>query len=150
MNELPAGLFCFGGRVFIRMLFAILCVAGMLLSPCHAQAEADNDICQLGHKALLLTDEQTDEFYRNTIKGIRLEGKGFVKHIRQGGENKPSVVAVDCGNDVIVNVTTGEVVNANIGQQVDFDGTSVSYGRRRYIYSQKTYIMFDFDRGSVK
>jgi len=61
-----------------------------------------------------------------------------VKHIQQGGENKPSVVAVDCGNDVIVNVTTGEVINVKIGQQVDFDGTSVSYGRRRYIYSQKT------------
>jgi hypothetical protein len=104
----------------------------------------------LGHKALLLTDEQTDEFYRNTIKGTRLEGKGFVKQIRQGGENKHFVVTVDCGNDVIVNVTTGEVINVKIGQQVDFDGTSVSYGRRRYIYSQKTYIMFDFDRGSVK
>jgi len=134
----------------MRVLFAMLCVAGMLLFPCHTQAEAGNDICQLGHKALLLTGEQTDEFYRNTIKGIRLEGKGFVKHIRQGGENKPSVVTVDCGNDVIVNVTSWEVISVKIGQQVDFDGTSVSYGRRRYIYSQKTYMMFEFDCGSVK
>ncbi len=134
----------------MRVLFAMLCVAGMLLFPCYTQAEAGNDICQLGHKALLLTDEQTDEFYRNTIKGTRLEGKGFVKHIRQGGENKHSVVTVDCVNDVIVNVTTGEVINVKIGQQVDFEGTSVSYGRRRYIYSQKTYMMFEFDRGSVK
>jgi len=138
------------GRVFIRVLFAMLCVTGMLLFPCHTQAEADNDICLLGHKALLLTDEQTDEFYRNTIKGIRLEGKGSVKHIRQGGENKHSVVTVDCGNDVIVNVTTGDVINVKIGQQVDFDGTSVSYGRRRYIYSQNTYMIFEFDRGSVQ
>lgn len=134
----------------MRVFFVMLCISGMLLFPCQTQAEADNDICLLGHKALLLTDEQTGEFYRNTIKGTRLEGKGFVKHIRQGGENKHSVVTVDCGNDIIVNITTGEVINVNIGQQVDFEGTSVSYGRRRYIYSQKTYIMFDFDRGSVK
>jgi hypothetical protein len=134
----------------MRVFFVMLCISWTLLFPCHTQAEADNDICLLGHKALLLADEQTDEFYRNTIKGTRLEGKGFVKHIRQGGENKHSVVTVDCGNDVIVNVTTGEVIDVKIGQQVDFDGTSVSYGRRRYIYSQKTYMMFDFDRGSVK
>ena len=79
-----------------------------------------------------------------------MEGKGFVKHIRQGGENKRAVVTVDCGNDVIVNVTTGDVVNVKIGQQVDFEGTSVSYGKRRYIYSQNTYMIFEFDRGSVK
>ena len=122
----------------------------MLLFPSRSQAEAGNDICQLGHKALLLTDEQADEFFGNAIKGVRLEGKGYVKHIRQGGENKRSVVTVDCGNDVIVSVTTGDVVNVKIGQQVDFEGTGVSYGRRRYIYSQKTYMIFDFDQGSVK
>jgi hypothetical protein len=134
----------------MRVLFAVLCVTGMLVFPCRTQAEAGNDICQLGHKALLLTDEQAGEFFGNTIKGARLKGKGYVKHIRQGAENKSSVVTVDCGNDVIVNVTTGDVMNVKIGQQVDFDGTGVSYGERRYIYSQKTYMMFDFDRGSVK
>jgi hypothetical protein len=134
----------------MRVLFAAICVIGMLLFPSHTQAEAGNDICQLGHTALLLTDEQTDEFYRSAIKGTRLEGKGHVKHIRQGGENKRSVVTVDCGNDVIVSVTTGDVVNVKIGQQVAFEGTGVSFGRRRYIYSQNTYMIFEFDRGSVK
>jgi hypothetical protein len=134
----------------MRMLFAMLCVTGMLLFPSRAQAEVCSDICQLGHTARLLTNEQADEFFGNSIKGNRLEGKGFVKHIRQGGENKRAVVTVDCGNDVIVNVTTGDVVNVKIGQQVDFDGTSISFGRRRYIYSQNTYMIFEFDRGSVK
>ena len=134
----------------MRVLFVVLCVTAMLLFPVRAQAEAGNDICQLGHKALLLSNEQADEFFGNHIKGTRMEGKGFVKHIRQGGENKRAVVTVDCGNDVIVNVTTGDVVNVKIGQQVDFEGTSVSYGKRRYIYSQKTYMIFEFDRGSVK
>lgn len=134
----------------MRVLFAVVCVTGMLLFPSRTQAEAGNDICQLGHKALLLTDEKADEFYINAIKGTRLEGKGFVKHVRQGGENKHSVVTVDCGNDVIVSVTTGDVVNVKIGQQVDFDGTGVSFGRRRYIYSQNTYMIFEFDQGSVK
>ena len=134
----------------MRALFAMICVTGMLLFSSRAQAEACSDICQLGNKALLLTNEQADEFFGNSIKGTRMEGKGFVKHIRQGGENKRAVVTVDCGNDVIVNVTTGDVVNVKIGQQVDFDGTSVSYGKRRYIYSQNTYMLFEFDRGSVK
>jgi len=122
----------------------------MLLFPCHTQAKEDNDICQLGHKALLLTDEQTDEFYRNTIKETRLKGRGFVKHIRQVGKNKHFVVTVDCGNDVIVDVATQDVIQVKIGQQADFDGTGVSYCRRRYIYSRNTYMIFEFDRGSVK
>ena len=134
----------------MRALFAMLCVTGLLLFPVCTQAEAGNDICQLGYKALLLSNEQADEFYSNAIKGTRLLGKGYVKHIRQGGENKRAVVTVDCGNDVIVNVTTGDVISVKIGQQVDFDGTSISYGRRRYIYSQKTYMIFEFDPGSVK
>jgi hypothetical protein len=134
----------------MRRFFAVLCVTGMLLFPSHSQAEAGNDICQIGHKVLLLTDEQADEFFKKTIKGTRLEGKGHVKHIRQSGENKHAVVTVDCGNDVIVSVTTGDVVDVKIGQQVDFDGTGVSYGKRRYIYSQNTYMIFEFDQGSVR
>jgi hypothetical protein len=134
----------------MRVLFVLLCVTSMLLFPIRAQAEAGNDICQLGHKALLLSNEQGDEFFANYIKGTRLEGKGFVKHIRQDGENKRAVVTVDCGNDVIVNVTTGNVVNVKIGQEVDFEGIGVSYGSRRYIYSQKIYMIFEFERGSVK
>ena len=134
----------------MRVFFVMLFVATMLLFPVGIQAETGNDICQLGYKALLLSNEQADDFFGSHIKGTRMEGKGFVKHIRQGGENKRAVVTVDCGNDVIVNVTTGDVVNVKIGQQVDFEGTSISFGKRRYIYSQNTYMIFEFDRGSVK
>jgi hypothetical protein len=134
----------------MRVFFVMLCISAMLLFPVCALAESGKDICQSGYKALLLSNEQADEFFGNHIKGIPMKGKGFVKNIRQGGENKRAVVTVDCGNDVIVNVTTGSVVNVKIGQQVDFEGTSVSYGKRRYIYSQNTYMIFEFDRGSVK
>jgi hypothetical protein len=134
----------------MRVLFVVLCVTVMLLFPVRAQAEAGNDICQVGHEALLLSNEQGDIFFANHIKGTHMKGKGFVKHIRQGGENKRAMVTVDCGNDVIVNVTTGDVANVKIGQQVYFDGTSVSYGKRRYIYSQDTYMIFEFEQGSVK
>jgi hypothetical protein len=134
----------------MKVLFAILCVAGMLLCPAHAQAEEGNDLCRLGHKALLMTNEKADEFYEKYIKGSRLKGKGYVKHIRQGGENKRTVVTVDCGNDVLVNVTTGDGINVKIGQQVDFEGTSVSYSSMRYIYSRNTFLIFELDQGVVK
>jgi hypothetical protein len=135
----------------MKVLFAMLCVTGMLLFPAHAQAgEGNDDLCQLGHKALPMTNEKADEFYENYIKGLRLKGKGSVQHIRQGGENKRTVVTVDCGNDVIVNVTTGDVIDVKIGQQVDFEGTSVSYGSMRYIYSRNTFLIFELDQGSVK
>ena len=128
----------------------MLCATGMfLLTPC-ARAEEGNDICLLGHEALLLSDELADEFYGNTIKGNRMKGKGFVKHIRQVGEDKHFVVTVDCGNDVIVSVKTPDASDLKTGQEVDFEGTGVSYGRRRYIYSQKTYMIFEFGQGSVK
>jgi hypothetical protein len=63
MNDLPplpVLVRLFHGRQG-RLFLAMLCVAGMLLFPCHTQAEAGNDICLLGHNALLLVDAQTDE-----------------------------------------------------------------------------------------
>lgn len=116
-----------------------------------SQLFAFDDICRLGHETLLLTSEQSDEFYANKINGSRLEGKGLVKNIWRSGINKPYVVAVDCGNDIIVNVAiSSDPLILKTGQAVAFEGTCISYGRRRYIYSQQTYMVYEFEKGVVK
>lgn len=110
-----------------------------------------SDICSLGKEALPLTDAKLEEFYKKNIEGKVLEGKGFVVNVWQRGTNKNYAVSIDCGDDVIINVATlSDVKNLNTGQQVNFKGTCVSYGSRRYIYSKKTYMVFELERGSVE
>jgi hypothetical protein len=129
--------------------FYRIVLGGILLMS--TQLFALDDICQLGHETHLLTSEQSDKFYATRINGNRLEGKGLVKNIWHSGVSKPYVVAVDCGNDIIVNVATpSDVSILKTGQSVTFEGTCISYGMRRYIYSQKTYMVFDFEKGLVK
>ncbi len=109
------------------------------------------DICSLGRETFLLPDSGREEFYKNRIDGKILEGTGSVVTVWQHGSNKNYAVSIDCGNDIVVNVAIAvDAKNLKAGQQVHFKGTCVSYGSRRYIYSQKTYMVFELERGSIE
>jgi hypothetical protein len=116
-----------------------------------SDAFAWDNICSLGGRALALAEAQLEEFYHDKIDQKFLEGRGVVRTVWRSGVNKNYVVAVDCGNDIIVNVSTlSDVQNLKTGQLVDFEGNCISYGRRRYVYSKKTYMIFEFEKGSLR
>jgi|GEM_PF-2484687 len=109
------------------------------------------DICSLGRETLLLPDSGQEEFYKNKIEGKILEGTGSIVNIWQQGPKKNYAVSIDCGNDVVVNVAISvDVKDLKAGLRVNFKGTCVSHGSRRYIYSKKTYMVFELERGSIE
>jgi len=109
------------------------------------------DICSLGRDTLLLPDSGQEEFYKNNIEGKILGGTGSVVNVWQRGPNKNYAVSIDCGNDVVVNVAmSAEVTSLKAGQRIGFKGTCVSYGSRRHIYSKKTYMVFELEKGSIQ
>jgi hypothetical protein len=128
----------------------VMVCAAVLIAVLTASQGLASDICSLGKETLLLPDAGREKFYKNKIEGRILEGKGSVVNAWQRGPGKNYTVSIDCGNDVVINVTTSaDAKNLKVGQQVDFKGTCVSYGSRRYIYSKKTYMVFGMERGSV-
>ena len=129
---------------------AAICVITLVVVLTTSQAFA-SDICSLGKEALPLTDAKLEEFFKKNIEGRVLEGKGFVVNVWQRGSGKNYAVAIDCGDDVIINVAaSADVKNLKAGQQVNFEGTCISYGTRRYIYSRNTYMVFEFEKGSIR
>ncbi len=127
------------------IVYATVLTAILAVTQCFAA-----DICSLGKKTLLLPDTGREEFYKSNMDGRVMEGKGSVVNIWKSGPDNNYTVSVACGNDVVVNVATSSDVSAlKAGVQVDFKGTCVSYGSRRYIYSQKTYMVFEMKKGSV-
>ena len=125
-----------------------LLLIGILLTA--SQALAWDNICELGHNALSLTSVQLPDYYKDNLKGRLFEGKGFVRNVRQQGINKQYIVAVDCGNDVIVNVfTSANCKDLNAGTVVSFDGHCIGFNRWPYTDTKQPYMIFDLERGSV-
>ena len=110
-----------------------------------------DNICDVAKETPYMTSVNLKDFYDDKMKGRLFEGSGFVKNVWQYGVNKYHAVRVDCGNDVIVNVSTSsDMKDLKVGQSVSFDGTCISYSRRRYVDTQKVYMIYELDRGSVK
>lgn len=117
-----------------------------------AQCFAWEDICSLGEKMNYMTTLQLEDYYKDNLKGRFVEGKGVVRNVWSYNVNKHSAIAVDCGNDVIVYVATSSgYKELNAGTVVTFDGhCCLSYSRRRYVDTKRTYMHFELDRGSIK
>jgi len=117
----------------------------------NTQAFAWDDICKMGGEALSLTNVQLQDYYKDNIKGRPVEGKGYIRDVWQHGVNKEYAVKVDCGNDVIVNISTSsDCRDLKTGQGVSFDGHCISFDRRAYSNTKKPYMHFELERGSVK
>src|SRR4030042_3296158 len=104
----------------------IIAIIGILLMA--SQSFAWDDICDVTKETPYMTTVKLKEFYEDKMRNRSFNGNGIVRNVWEHGVNKYYAVKIDCGNDVMVNVSTSsDVKDLKVGQQVSFDGTCISY-----------------------
>jgi hypothetical protein len=133
----------------MKTTFYSLVLIGILLTA--SRTFAWDNICELGSKALSFTSAQLPDFNKDNVKGRLVEGKGYVLNAWEYGINKYYTVKIDCGNDVIILLTTlSRYTEIKPGQIVSFEGHGSTINRKLYVDSGNPYVSIELDRGSIK
>jgi hypothetical protein len=119
---------------------------------CTSQAFAWDDICQMGGELNYMTSLQAQKHFDDNVRGKNFSGRGKVRNVWEYGVNKYHAVAVDCENDVTVNVatTSRNLDNLRAGEYVSFDGRCIDGSRRSYANTHNIYAHFELDGGSIQ
>jgi len=136
--------------------FAILFITCVLVFP--LQSIAFDDVCKEGGKVINMTTAQMKEYFRNNLKGDRVEGKGEVYDvITQRGFSvnaNECIIIVRCKNDVFAYVNAGDYFGSKKdivrGQKVSFTGDCTNLKWKYYRDSDKRYIEFTIKEAYVR
>jgi hypothetical protein len=125
-------------RCAVRTRIPASCVmAGFIFMA--TQAFPADDVCVAGTHMLMRTNTEAYEIFTDRIEDKEMEGQGRVINVSPGYSDDESVVRVDCGNNVILEVIgrTDPLETFNIGDRVSFSG-KCSHWRRPYYDSMDT------------